>query len=140
MATFLTKLLVTNAPLRILHRGIGIDAIRGAQRIEDISDTVEVAILFSDYGPDFEDHFRSVFKDRATERMETAKSVTQDLVSSKDRTPSHLIANLSAANRFECYHIATQFFIVTLAAVPALIKSIKQTCKKAYRDRARISP
>jgi hypothetical protein len=140
---FLTKILVTNAPLRMLNPRSLINEIRSASNLEDISTDVDLAIFFSDYGPDYEDHFRSTFKSDADRLVQSAREIGEELRSEGKRVsrytdPARLIEELSSAERFECRRVSTQFFVATLPALPRLLKAIKLACRASYKTRGAI--
>lgn len=137
---FFTKILVTNAPLFLLKRSVDIETIRAADDIKEISSAIDFAIFYSDYGPDFEDHFRSVFKEEAQDRIAIARSVRDRLqIHGKEISfhddPVRLVENLSNASRYECRAVGTQFFLTTLDGLPRLLQPLKNACKQSYRDR-----
>jgi hypothetical protein len=126
MALFFTKILVTNAPLRVMRRNVDIEEIKKAIEIQDISDDVETVILYSDYGPDYDDHFRFTFMEDSDGLVKSAKQVRSRLQSAGKKMdfvsdPVALLDNLSRANRFECRMVGTQFFITTLSGLQPLL-------------------
>ena len=56
-----------------MNRGTTTDAIKSAEQIDDISKEAKAVILYSDYGPDYEDHFRMIFRDGSAERNAAAR-------------------------------------------------------------------
>jgi hypothetical protein len=145
IAVFFSKILVTNAPLRLLSSGVDIKAIRAAKRLEDISTPIDTAILYSDYGPDFEDHARFVFGVEAEERKRRAEQVKHELVARGKEIdfltdPVDLVEDLRKASRSKYHHIGTQFFVTTLRGLRPLIRSIKQAMRHAYRRRTTRNP
>jgi hypothetical protein len=137
---FFTKILVTNVPLRLLRKRVDIEAVRAASLLDEISSELDTAILFSDYGPDFEDHFRSVFSDETAERARAAEKARKFLTEAGKkfryaRDPEEFASNLACANRFEARNVSTQFFITSLEALPRLLASLKRACLKGYRAR-----
>ena len=121
---------MTNAPLRLLNRGISIEDIKAASHITEISKEVKTAVLFSDYGPDFEDHFRSAFEVGHHERIERAQLIKKELQGKRRRfrfgtDPVELLNNFTEANRYECSRVGTQFFVTTSDSLTDLIKSLK---------------
>lgn len=138
---FFTSILVTNAPLRLLNRSVNIQLVKSAAALDDISTPIDVAILYSDYGPDFEDHVRTIFRDDLDERMARARVVKKELSSAGKKfgfysDPEKFVSELSHAGRSTCRHIGTQFFVANLHAVPKLLESIKTACLESYSARA----
>lgn len=114
-AIFYTNILVTNSPLRLLNRNADIKAVRAASTLDDISTPIDMAILFSDYGPDFEDHVRSIFHSGAAERLQSAQATKTKLSRAGKKfefysDPVSFVSELSQAGRWTCRHIGTQFF------------------------------
>lgn len=140
---FFTKILLTNAPVRILNHATSIDDIRKASDVERISTQVPCAILFSDYGPDFEDHFRQTFMQNSDRLTALARDVADDLIEvgkqvTRHTDPIRLIENFATANRRECLRVGTQFFVTTLTALPDLLRAIKRACKASFRERTKV--
>lgn len=143
MPTYFAKILVTNAPMRVLDKGCNISAIELADKLEDISSEVDTVILYSDYGPDYEDHFRSVFSHDRKTRAENAADRQTYLSDFKDftdtySTPEMFIERLRKAKRSEIIGFSTQFFVTTLSGLPQLIEALKSACKNSYKKRVKI--
>jgi len=135
-----SKILVTNAPMKILENGIDIEAIRNADDIADISREVDTVILFSDYGPAYRHHFQSIFEEDLDSRIQGAKKTSKDLENigkklDRFNNPREFISNLAAGAKFEIRPLSTQFFITTLHALPNLIQEIKAACLDSYESR-----
>ena len=135
---FLMKILVTNAPLRLLKRGTNIDVIKSAETLSDISSPVDIGILFSDYGPDFEDHVRSIFESGADYRLKASQSLKKQLAKAGKKfelysDPIQLVQDFARGGAWTCRDLGTQFFITTLAALPKLLMSVKSSCLEMYR-------
>jgi len=69
---FTSKILVTNAPLKIVKPRIGLKDIEKADLIDDIADDSDSCILYSQYGPDYPEYVRSIFADDADARASSA--------------------------------------------------------------------
>lgn len=141
-ALFFSRILVTNAPLLLLRRGLGVEDIKTASSIQDVSTPVDTVILFSDYGPDFEDHVRSAFQSDLDSRLERAGIFTEYLKGEGKKfrfrdNPIELLQSLAMANRFECKAISTQFFVTTLTGLLPLLRELKESCKNSYRNRSK---
>jgi hypothetical protein len=140
LALYFTKMLVTNSKIRILNRGTDISGIKSASTIDDISRSVETVILYSDYGPDFEDHVRMIFGTGAVERAKAAQRLREVLTGKGKKfrfadNPAQLLEAFAEAARYECRRVSTQFFVTTLAGLPTLVKAIKRGCRDSYRQR-----
>jgi hypothetical protein len=140
LCLFFTRILVTNAPLRMLLPRINIETIESANSIEDISMNVDTVILFSDYGPDYEDHFRSTFSENQEYRLEWAHNIKERLKKQRKNLsyqgdPVGFIEDLTNASRFVCSKLSTQFFITTIYGLPPLLSALKSGCTTAYRHR-----
>lgn len=140
---FFTKILVTNSPILLMNKSVDIEAIKNAQDLADISRPIDIAIYFSDYGPDFEDHFRSTFRDNSKKRLLYAKQTRSRLqMEGKDfgilNDPVSYVEGLSNANRFDVRAVGTQFFITTLVGLPKLLKLLKKASLQSYKSRKKV--
>jgi hypothetical protein len=139
---FLAKILLTNAPIRILSDGVGLSEIESAKSLEEISYESDGAILHSDYGPDYEEHVKSVFETDKDRRLRMS-SIHADHIEiagktlSKYSDPSRLIRELNSASGQQCRSMGTQFFVVNLKSLPAFLKNLRIACKDAYRNRTK---
>ncbi|OCK59674.1 hypothetical protein [Bradyrhizobium sp. LMTR 3] len=143
LAIFFVKILVTNAPLRLVNRDVKIETIRSASTLDDISAPIDTAILFSDYGPDFEDHVRSIFESGAEDRIKAAESIKRQLAAVGKKfkfysDPMRLAQDFAQGGGRVCRHMGTQFFITTLHALPNLLASIKNASAEAYDSRTKL--
>lgn len=59
---FIIPILITNAELHILHDHFSVETVKSANSIDEISYKVPYLIHYSDVGPDFIKHHKSVFK------------------------------------------------------------------------------
>lgn len=137
---FFTKILVTNAKLRLMNDGVSMSDISKSSSIEEISSELDRAIFYSDYGPDYEKHFQSAFEPGNVERLSIAKSLRKRISSSgkvlNDRTdPENFIRRMSRAERWECGKWSTQFFIVNIDGLRNLMSELKEHCNLAYDNR-----
>jgi hypothetical protein len=137
---FLARVLVTNAPIRMLSERTGLSDIESAKSLDTISEPVTVAILHSDYGPDYPDHVKSVFGSDSERRIQaSAFHADQIELAGKSVTrysdPNRLIRDLVSGSSKHCRSMGTQFFIVNMDALPAFLKGLKGACRAAYRQR-----
>jgi hypothetical protein len=140
---FFAKILVTNAPLRLLKRKSSIGDIRAASTIDDVSIEIDSAILFSDYGPDYEDHFRLTFKNDRDRLAGFAREISEELRTdgkqlSGNTDPVRLVESFSSASRYECRNVSTQFYVTTLKSLPRLLRAIRSACKASYKLRTKV--
>jgi hypothetical protein len=56
----------------LVHADVNVDKVQHAAAVEDLSEVTTGAILFSDYGPHYERHFRRVFGDDEDTIIETS--------------------------------------------------------------------
>lgn len=139
--TFLTRILVTNAPLRIIRSGIGISQIEAVKDVDEISDEVDAAILLSDSSPDFEKHWSETFEksDQASQR-DIASRLTYRLDHSGKKypfrwdQPDNFVDSVFKM-QYPANAIGKQHFVVTLKGLPALFKGIKGACDESHRKR-----
>ncbi|MDZ4057161.1 MAG: hypothetical protein U1D69_09370, partial [Polynucleobacter sp.] len=108
---------MTNAPLRILNEGCTIAEIETASVLEDISEERDCVILYSDYGPDYEDHFRSIFEGASDLCAEAAEERRRLLVSQGKTIaylddPVGMFEQFEIAEKYPTRRVSTQFFIV----------------------------
>ncbi len=141
-AIFYTAILVTNAPLRLLKPNVGIEAIRQASSLEDISTPIDTAILHSGYGPDFEEHVRTVFQVDDARRKEMAEELTAELIQAGKKfgfrdDPVSVIKEHASGDNWACRHMGSQFFVTNIAALPELISSIQKFTRRAYGSRTK---
>lgn len=139
---FFANILVTNAQIRVMADGIDLKAIGRANSIEEISNAASYVGLYSDYGPDYETHFRSVFADQHEERVQSARHVGDRLaLSGKELgsfdSPTRYVEDLRSADRYLCSIFSTQFFVTSLDGLPELLKKIKSACAVAYRTKTK---
>lgn len=142
---YLAKILVTNAPIRVLHSQCDIARIEAASSLDELSENINTVIMFSDYGPDFEDHFRRLFSNNIQRRIEGA-SILRDHLSRQGKSmskfcdPVQFLERLSSGSRYECRSVSTQFFVTTLGGLTNLIGKIKTGCRSSYKKRTKTDP
>lgn len=137
---FILKILVTNSPLRILDSECSIANIERAKDISEISTSVGSAIIYSDYGPDYERHFEEIFTLNSESRLERALRVRNELVDVGKRfsrldDPVNVVRAFAGADRFSCQMISNQFVISNFSSLPKLIASVKKLCRSSYSGR-----
>lgn len=145
LSLFLVSILVTNAPIIVLKKGLRIDQIKSAKKIEDISKSADFVILYSDAGPDFSDHFKATFADDQEERLLAAKDIRKRLhIAGKNLgfEPDlvEAVEALSSGRRYPWHSVGTQFYVANLDGLRRLIPAIKAACRGAYGKRKKARP
>ena len=139
-AMFFARVVVTNAPMRLLHEDVDVAKIEAAKSIDEVSEEIVDAILVSDYGPDYERHFRNVLgaergclKDwsRVVEKYVKAEGKVLNRMSK----PTRMMRDLLAGQRSECSDASTQFFVVHVSALAEVVQQMLECCKEWYRGR-----
>lgn len=138
---FLTKILVTNAPIRVLKDGLTIQDIEQSDAIAELSDETDLVVLCSDYGPDYEAHFSETFRKGLGVRHKVVSSLENRLVAIGAKydslnSPTTRIQHFAKADRFELNLISTQFFVTTLTGLPKLVEQLQTFCQACYDGRA----
>jgi len=137
---FFTKIIVTNAPLRILATDAGIDKIKNASTLDDISSPVDCAIIHSDFGPEYQEHFQGVFEPTGYLLEAKAREIQEHLKAKGKKVDYHSdpvklvgrLINSEAANS-----VGRQFFITTLSGLPGLLDEICEACSLTYKKRTK---
>jgi hypothetical protein len=137
---FFTKILVTNSPLRVLNEGCTLSHISEADTLDDISIPADCAIMYSDYGPEYEEHFRRSFSFNKSDRLTVAASLRKSLVArGKSVTfrndPVRLVKELDKAGRHTVSTLSNQVFVVTLPFFERFISDLQNTCVSAFQGR-----
>ena len=138
--SFHCKILVTNAPLRVLNENIGVSEIEAADDIDTISHPVNAVVVHSGYNPDFPYYCRDVFS-TLSEVLEHADDWADEFVKEgKDISfgdnPVHYLNQLIDGDPYQCFAMGTQFFVVNVAALPDLIGGIRAACDKSFATRS----
>lgn len=143
-------ILVTTAPLYIARKDAGIAGVRNAATLDDIAVSHPYCVLYSDYGPDFEDHCRRQCSELGNIRDHDPHKIYGRRAASAKyaiSTPFALAEGFARADRFSLVSNFTQFIICTQKSFGDLIrritqaatedvKTIKQVCKPVKRKRA----
>lgn len=137
---FFAKILITNSPLRVMNEDVDISKIEKSDTLDDISYPVDRLILYSEYGPEYENHFRRVFSQNAEVDLRLAIGLSEKLVQSgrpltPHAYPSAIYEDLQEASRHLLHQLSTQFFIVHLSALDSFIKKLQSVCRIAFQER-----
>lgn len=139
-AWFFAKVIVTNARVMLVGADIDVEKVQAAKELEEVATEIDGAILFSEYGPDYERHFRGVFADVADKMRVSAKRVAK-YVKDEGKTvhwvdkATKKVKDLLVARRGECREISTQFLVSNLTFLPELVDGIAKGAKKALNGR-----
>jgi hypothetical protein len=138
---FFGKVLVTNAPIILVNEDTGVEAVRNAKDIEGIGKEIDVAVMVSGYGPDYERHFRKVFEDGRKDLIKGAKLVKKlakafgkKLDSLSD--PVHVVKGLCSGRSYETQALSSQFFVCNTKGLPGLVRRIRAMCSLSYAGRS----
>jgi hypothetical protein len=139
-ANIFVPMLVTNAPIKVLNAGCTMADVEAAESLDEISHPHDSVILYSDYGPDYEDHVRRVFAGVTSRLERPAKSMINRLGKSGKQMEIHddpwrLLQELEAAARFRTSMMSTQFFVVQLSGLEQLLQQIQSRCREAFEHR-----
>jgi len=139
---FITKILVTNAPIRILNEDASLKEVESATSLDEISKRIRYSIIFSEYGPDYKDHMKSVFSSDSETRNNAVAERLEDLQDSgkeisRYSDPTRMLRELTTGETDACRRIGTQFYVSDLEGLPQLIKDIRQACRRSYRARTK---
>ena len=110
--------------------------------ISDISSPVGFAVMYSEYGSDYEEYVRSVFSTNQDRRAAAAENHADSLefagkALSKYSDPVRLVREMTLGEGHFCRKLATQFFVCDLNNLPDLIRTLRSTCRNAYRGRTK---
>jgi|WetSurMetagenome_2_1015567.scaffolds.fasta_scaffold19160_5 hypothetical protein len=137
-------ILLTTADLYVIRKNISMNEIISAESVSDISDSVPYLILFSDYGPDFENHCSKEFKNLSQlEDNERIRNLEEKFKQSDKeiyefKYPLKIGNSLAEARRYELSEYFTQFFICNFNNFPDFIDKIKETVVNIMDTRQKI--
>lgn len=135
------RFLVTNAPLRIVKRGISLTDIENAKDLSDISSSIPAAIMVQNTGPDFKRHVSSLAEkyDRTSLKVSAERIQQAFEESGKDysRRYDHLTRFVDDmfGGAWRMRSFCTQHFIVSQDAFLPFLTSAMRTVGKAYSRR-----
>jgi hypothetical protein len=143
-AWFFAKVVVTNARMMLVGTDVDVEGVQAAGALEDVATEVDATVLYSEYGPDYERHFRGVFADAGEDMRESAKRVAKYVKAQGKKVDgiskaTDKVKDLLVANRNECREISTQFFVSNLKSLPKLVGGIEKGAKKALKGRTQVS-
>jgi hypothetical protein len=143
-AWFFAKVVVTNARMMLVGTDVDVERVQAAKSLDDVATEIDAAILYSEYGPDYERHFRGVFVDTTEEMRESAKRVAKYVKAQGKKVDgisnaTRKVRDLLVPDRNECREISTQFFVSNLKFLPELVDGIEKGAKKALKGRTKVS-
>jgi hypothetical protein len=138
---FFIKMIVTNAPIRVLDSGNAIDLIEKAADIPSISKPHDAVILYNLGGPDFRTHYLKVMKGLADEiGYQQIRQLEPRLVREGKKylghrdTLQHFLEDVES-HGWSSGAFTDQVMVVSLGSLKIILKEIKAVCKEAYRLR-----
>jgi hypothetical protein len=141
---FFAKMIVTNAKLMLVKREVDVDKVQAASSLGDVAEEIGAAVLYSEYGPDYERHFRGVFEDVKEVMHERARDVAKYIKGEGKHLdainrPTRKVREICNARRGACREISTQFLVCRSDAVDGIADAIVEGAKKAMRYRSKKS-
>jgi hypothetical protein len=138
---FVARILLTNAPLRVLPEDCGIKQIEAARDIQDLGEERSAVILFGEMGPDFRTHYERIFSeldeanlDNLARRIRAENKSLGKIVHRDWHDPVQVVSSILNRGHYP-HKFCTQTFVVTLAGLPKFLKEIQKACSVAYRRR-----
>lgn len=143
-AWFFAKVIVTNARVMLVHGDVDVARVQAADKLEEVAEDIDAAILYSEYGPDYERHFRGVFADVKEEMEGCAKEVAKYVKEQGKKVdaiskPKDKVRAILDGSRSECREISTQFFVTNVDFLAELVDGIEKGARKALKGRSQAS-
>lgn len=137
-------ILLTTANLVMLDEDISIKKVKKASTLSDIGQEVPYLILFSDYGPDFEEHYQKECMSLKSLNKSKEISYLDDLYKKSGCAdtdyykPSRIAKSLSSGERSKLSEYFTHFIICNYDAFPSLIDNIKFSVQNLMQNRKKL--
>jgi hypothetical protein len=137
-----TKIILTTADIRVSKEKTSIENIKSSTVLDDISSRCDALILYSDYGFDFTQHWKSDFANFDVGEFlkdKTVQEVTdlwRDYRSKKYKyaqLPQEVIEEMVAATRYKITPFSTEYIICHFSSFRSLIKNIKKAVNKSVK-------
>jgi hypothetical protein len=134
-----SPILLTTADLLVAHETMSMSEIEKDDDVSEIAREVPYLILFSNYGPDFEEHCSSEFKGFGDlDNLDTVKRLEEKYRLSHEKIyefnyPSQIGKGLAQAHLLRNYF--TQFFICNYREFPNFIDEIKRAISEMIKTR-----
>lgn len=141
-AIFLCKLLVTNAPLRLVQRNVGVSQVEAANELDEVSSSVDAAIMLAPLGPDIDAHCHRAFESLSEASLWKAARQLEGEFRQLGKVSPHYYPALPkyleglAEGGYERKQFVSQSFIVTTSYLPTLINDIQKVVEQSYEGRS----
>jgi hypothetical protein len=141
-AIFLTKLLITNAPLRLVGRNVDVSQVEAANELEEVSSPIDAAIMLAPLGPDIDEHCRRAFKCLSDASLsKSARELEGEFRRMGKISPSYYpsipkyLEDLARAG-YQKKMFVSQTFICTTSYLRTLICDIHNVVERSYEERS----
>lgn len=139
---FLAPILVTNAPLLVLKEDVDMKAIEEAEDISEITKPTGMAVLYSGYGPDYEQHFHGTLSKLLIGNEGLAQNVEKHLKKKGKKfasweSPMQTILDLRGDDVLWCRKAGSQFYVVNLGYLEMFLVRFLSGCRSAYEFRSK---
>lgn len=138
---FLARILVSNAPLRVLHKDVMIRDIEAAESLEDISTEAPAVIMASSVGPELRAHYKKVMTSmgldshsRELESLEYTLKNSGKRYGQTGSRPAEFVRKLAEGN-WPAMKFLTQIFVVRSNYLSTFLDELKKACTESYRSR-----
>lgn len=138
---FIVPILLTNADLHLLNKDFSMQSLANTDDIESISEKVPYLICYSDFGPDFTNHHKSIFKDfwSSNQDNENINLFEEAQLKFKDKkfglynSPIRECQDLQESYRSKLVSYYTHFIICSFANFEQLTRNILKTIEKTLK-------
>jgi hypothetical protein len=143
-AIFLAPVLVTNAPLLVLKEEVDIKTIENAEDLSEIAERTGMAVLFSQHGPEYVQHFHGAmqqlvigdFADSFIRLLEKSIRKKRKKIRCHE-SPAQILRDMRGDDQAWCYETGDQFYIVNLDYLPTFLSLFLSGCRMAYKFRGK---
>jgi hypothetical protein len=137
---FFCRILVTNSPIRVLNRDVGLTEIRNSNEYGEISHSVDFAIFYSSLGPDFFEHCQEAFRKDSNELLVAAKNIAartqfEGKIRNYKTDAKEFVEDLVESQRWILQNLFCQSFIVNFDKLPKFLEILKLAASKSYKPR-----
>lgn len=138
-AIFLAPVLVTNAPLLVLKEEVDIKTIENAKDLSEITERAGMAVLFSQHGPEYVQHFHGAMQDLVIGDFADQYVLLLEKSIKKKRkkircheSPTQILRDMRGDDMAWCHETGNQFYIVSLEYLPEFLSQFLAGCHAAY--------
>jgi hypothetical protein len=136
---FFLPLIVTNAPLRMLHDNVTLDSVLRAESLDDLSDSLDIVDIHSPYSQDFRSHCERIFAGTCGQASRadpwTAIKRIEEHYKQKHKEYINPLVDLRMlAQGFGDPGSFSQFLVVTRSALPGFLTNVTRIVKTALRS------